>query len=121
MTDHPLIGIWKLVSMERADAEGNMSAATVVTGLLMYTPNGWMSEAFEIQLPGSELATTHMFYSGTYVIDGSTVVHQPRIHTNHEMVGQDLPRQFEIDGDRFTLIAGNPIGSARLVWERVLG
>jgi hypothetical protein len=106
--------------MERVDAEDNMSAVTVITGLLMYTPNGWMSEAFEIQLPGSELAATHMFYSGTYLIDESTVTHQPRIHTNPEMVGQDLPRQFEIEGDRFTLIAGNPPGSARLVWERVL-
>ncbi len=120
MIDHPLVGIWKLLSMERIDAEGNVSQASVITGMLVYTPNGWMSEAFEIQLPGSELAGTHMFYCGTYIIEGSTVVHQPLIHTNHEMVGKDLPRQFEIEGDRFILTADNPNGSARLVWERVL-
>lgn len=120
MSDHPLVGLWKLISLERTDAEGMVTESRVLAGLLMYTPNGWMTEAFELQLPGTELATTHMFYSGTYVIDETTVIHQPRIHTNPEMVGQDLPRFFEIEGDRFTLIAGNPNGSSRLVWERVL-
>lgn len=120
MADHPLVGIWKLVSMERIDAAGTALEAQVLTGLLMYTPNGWMSEALEYQLPGSELAATHVFYCGVYTIDGSTVVHQPRVHTNQSLVGVDLPRQFEVEGDRFILTAPNPNGSARLVWERVL-
>ena len=120
MADHPLVGVWKLVSMERIDSEGTAVEARVLTGLLMYTPNGWMSEALEYQLPGSKLANTHVFYAGTYAVDGSTVVHQPKIHTNHDLVGMHLPRQFEVEGDRFTLTAPNPNGSARLVWERVL-
>ena len=119
MADHPLVGMWKLVSMQRIDSAGNTVEATVETGLLMYTSEGWMSEALDYQMPGSELARTHVFYCGTYRVDGDTVIHQPLIHTNHDLIGQDLPRQFEVEGDRFTLTAPNPNGTAVLVWERV--
>ena len=120
MTDHPLVGMWKLVSMQRMDTEGNVVEAEVLTGLLVYTSEGWMSEALEYQLPGSELASTHVFYCGTYEIDGDTVIHQPKVHSNHQLTFTELPRSYEISGNRFTLTAPNPNGTAHLVWERVM-
>lgn len=117
MKNHGLVGLWRLQGMERFDLDGNSILVEIDTGLLLYAPNGWMSEALEFTVAGSQ---THVFYSGRYRIDGESVIHLPEIHLNPEMVGQELPRDYEIDGDRFTLIAGNPNGSARIYWERVL-
>lgn len=117
MEDHELVGLWRLDGMERFDLEGDSIPVEIHTGLLLYAPNGWMSEALEFTVAGER---THVFYSGRYKIEGNTVIHQPEIHLNSDMVGQDLPRGFEVDGDRFTLTAGNPNGSARIYWERVL-
>lgn len=119
MADHPLIGIWKLISLVRSDLEGNEITVDVTTGSLMYTPNGWMCEAFEFRTEGD--GRGYVIYSGEYAIDGNTVIHKPLIHTNPEMIGLDLPRTFTIDGNRFTLFSPNPNGSATLVWERALG
>lgn len=119
MEDHPLVGLWKLVSMERIDLAGNVSEAEVRTGMLMYTRQGWMSEALEYSMPGDD-KTTYVFYSGLYEIDDEAVIHMPRIHTNHQLVWTEQPRQFELSGNRFTLIARNPNGAAYLVWERMM-
>jgi hypothetical protein len=120
MSDHPLVGIWKLVSMERIDLAGNVTEMEVLTGLLTYTAEGWMTEALEYRAPDSNGSATYMFYAGLYQIDGDTVIHQPRIHTNHELVWTEMPRQYEINGNRFTLTARNPNGAAYLVWEQIM-
>ena len=120
VADHPLVGIWKLVSMERIDLAGNVAEMDVVTGSLMYTSEGWMSEALEYHAPGNDGPPSYVFYSGLYQIDGDTVIHQPRIHTNHDLVWTDLPRQYEVNGNRFTLISRNPTGTAYIVWENVM-
>jgi hypothetical protein len=119
MEHHELVGLWKLVSMERIDGAGNVSEMDVKTGSLMYTPEGWMTEALEYTAPGDERAT-YVFYSGLYEIDDDTVTHHPRIHTNHQLVWTEQPRQFEVSGNRFTLTARNPNGAAYLVWERMM-
>jgi hypothetical protein len=118
MEQHELVGLWKLTAMRRVDAAGNTAEMDVRTGQLMYTPDGWMTEGLEYVAPGSDV-TTSMFYSGRYEISGDAVTHLPAIHTNHQLAGTRQPRQFRIDGNRFTLIAGNPTGTAYLEWERV--
>jgi len=121
LAEHPLIGIWKLVSMERIDLAGNVTEMEVVTGLLMYTAEGWMSEALEYRTPDSDGSATYVFYAGHYLLDGeNTVIHQPRVHTNHDLVWTDQPRQYEINGNRFTLTARNPNGAAYLVFESIM-
>ncbi len=117
MESHALVGLWRLRGMERFDLDGDSTPVEVHTGLLLYAPNGWLSEALEFTAAGER---THVFYSGRYRIEGGSVIHHPEIHLNPDLVGQDLPRGYEIEGDRFTLIAGNPNGSARIYWERVL-
>jgi hypothetical protein len=117
MEDHGLVGLWRLREMERFDLDGNKIPVEVHTGLLLYAPNGWMSEALEFTAAGTR---THVFYSGRYRIEADTVIHIPEVHLNADLIGQELPRSYEIGGDRFTLIAGNPNGSAHIYWERVL-
>ena len=120
MEFHPLIGIWKLVSMERIDTAGNVTEMHVKTGMLMYSQDGWMAEGLEYSATGEPGDTTYVFYSGLFEIDGETVTHMPRIHTNHQLVWTEQPRQFEISGNRFTLTARNPNGAAYLVWEKMM-
>jgi hypothetical protein len=111
---HPLVGMWKLLSLERHGAQ-EVSRADDPIGFLIYTPDGWMSEAFEYR--NADGSTSHVIYCGTYTTDGDRVVHHPSVHTNPELVGASLERTWSVDGNRFTLTAG----SAVLTWELVRG
>lgn len=115
MDVHPLTGMWKLVSLERTGGDGQVSRADDPVGFLIYTPEGWLSEAFEYR--NADGTTNHVLYCGAWEASGDTVTHIPSVHVNADLVGARLDRTFAIedDGTRFTLTAG----SARLVWERV--
>lgn len=110
--NHPLVGMWKLVRIER---EGEQAAGAAPRGALVYTADGWMSES--LLLPDGDGGTRTVIYCGNYEIEGDQVIHQPLFHLDESQVGQDLPRGFEIaeDGQSFVLIAG--VG--RLFWERL--
>lgn len=113
---HPLVGMWKLVSFERAGEDGAVTRADSPTGFLIYTAEGWMSEAFEFRpLDDPAAPVTHVLYCGTYETDGDVVTHIPSVHVNPDLVGARLDRGWSVEGNRFTLRAG----SATLVWERV--
>lgn len=119
MSVHPLVGMWKLISLERTGADGAVAKATEPTGFLIYTAEGWFSEAFEHQ-NAADGSTNHVLYCGNWTSpDGSTVVHHPLVHPNADLVGASLERGFVVAGDRFTLTAGSAGGKADLVWERV--
>jgi hypothetical protein len=119
MSQHPLVGMWKLVSLERTAADGEVTHAEQPVGFLIYTSEGWFSEAFEHRHLGDG-STSHVLYCGTWESpDAATVIHQPHVHPNADLVGANLERGFAIDGNRFTLTAGTGGGKAELVWERV--
>ena len=118
MSKHSLVGMWKLVSLERTSADGVVSRAEQPVGYLIYTGEGWFSEAFEYR--SADGSTAHVLYCGTYTTpDEATVIHQPHIHPNSNLVGAHLERGLVIDGDTFTLTAATGGGKAELVWERV--
>lgn len=114
--NHPLVGMWKLVRIER-EGEDTSSGGPAPTGCLLYTSESWMSESLLLPVPGSDGETRTVIYCGTYKIEGDQVIHQPKFHLDESQVGQDLPRGYEVaeDGQSFDLIAG--VG--RLHWERV--
>lgn len=118
MPGHPLVGMWKLISLERTTADGEVTHADEPVGYLLYTREGWFSEAFEYRSPDGLIS--HVLYCGTWEsLDAATIVHQPHVHPNAELVGATLERGFAIDGNRFTLTAATGGGKAELVWERV--
>lgn len=119
MPEHPLVGMWKLVSLERTAPDGEVTHAEQPVGYLMYTREGWFSEAFEYRNP-ADGSNAHVLYCGTWESpNAATIVHQPHVHPNADLVGANLERGFVIDGNRFTLTAGTGGGKAELVWERV--
>lgn len=119
MPGHPLVGMWKLVSLERTAANGEIAHAEQPVGFLIYTSEGWFSEAFEYRNP-ADGSTAHVLYCGTWESpDAATIVHQPHVHPDADLVGSSLERGFAVDGNRFTLTALSGGGKAELVWERV--
>ncbi len=117
MASNSIVGMWKLVSLERVSNGGEVMEAELPVGFLIYTESGWMSEAFEYR--GPDGLSAHVLYCGTYETHGDTVIHQPHVHPNAELVGANLERTFQVEGNRFILTAPNPSGYARLVWERL--
>jgi|GEM_PF-2462176 len=118
MSQHPLVGMWKLVSLARTSADGEVTHAQQPVGYLIYTSEGWFSEAFEYR--NDDGSTFHVLYCGTWEsLDDATIVHQPHVHPNADLVGANLERGFAVDGNRFTLTAHSGGGKAELVLERV--
>src|SRR5688500_10398462 len=116
---NPLVGMWKLVWLERIGADDATSRVDDPIGFLIYTPDGWMSEAFEYR--GPDGATSHVLYCGTYEVQGDRVFHRPSVHTNAELVGANLERTFVAEGHRFTLTAQSAGGRAVPVRELIRG
>lgn len=113
-----LVGIWELIGYEAVMDDGSGSTVDDIAGTLVYTENGWMSEA--LRLRPAEAEPVNVFYSGAYAVEGDTLFHQPLVHINPDMVGQKLPRKTEFEGNStFTLIAPRPGGESRLTWKRV--
>ncbi len=111
--------MWKLISLERTAADGEVTRADQPVGYLLYTRDGWFSEAFEYR-SSSDGSTSHVLYCGTWEsLDATTIVHQPHVHPNADLVGASLERNYAIDGNCFTLTAATGGGKAELVWERI--
>lgn len=113
MTEGDIVGIWRLVAIERPGADGVVQRDDAPHGFLLYDAGGWFAEAFSYTTPDGTAGTVQ--YCGDYEVDGDTVFHIPAMHADPANVGKRLPRQFVVDGDRFTLIAG----AVRLSCERL--
>lgn len=113
MANTSVVGIWSLKSLERTLENGAVFSASEPNGHLIYTPEGWLSEAFQYRTDDGSAA--HVIYCGRYEVDGDTVTHIPSQHLNPDMVGQRLDRTWSIEGDRFTLVSGPAV----LIWERI--
>lgn len=118
MTGNPLVGMWRLTGFERIGPDGERTAGTNPHGCLVYSPDGWLTESFSIDMPGG---TRTVIYCGSYRVDGDTVYHRPAFHADQALIGQDLPRGFTVDpdGQRFILIGGTPDAPIHLHWERI--
>lgn len=113
MVDNGIVGIWRLVAIERPGAGGEVVRNDTPHGFLLYDAGGWFAEAFSFATPDGTTASVQ--YCGEYEVEGDTVFHIPAMHSDPTNVGKRLPRQFVVDGDRFTLIAG----AVRLSCERL--
>jgi hypothetical protein len=133
-TPHPLIGTWKLLSQEthRPGQPPEHTRGLDPDGLLIYTPDGYMS----VQLARTDSDAEHFYdrtdfdhvmsgyhaYFGRYEIDEAAGI--VRHHVQNSLyppyAGQVQVRHYQLAGDRLTL--NTPPwkdGSWRvLVWER---
>ena len=140
-THRKLIGFWKLISLERRNAKGELSITNPgMTGFLVYTASGHvmvhMMDPYrrrntgEAPTPEETMATyrTYTSYFGPYTVNesGGYVVHHLTAAFNSGAEGTDFQRFIEFSGRRLVLkppvtkdsSGGGPVQTS-LVWERL--
>lgn len=136
-----LVGGWYLEAWEIRYSGGRDKSFPFgddAGGLLMYTPDGFMSAAISRsgrqplsaanlrQAPQAEKAAafdSYFHYAGTWRIEGENVIHAVSVSLNPAFVGTDQIRLMELHENRLTLSASDaaPGGGERrhcLVWRK---
>ena len=127
-----LVGAWKLVRWEIAysdDRPISLPFGDDAEGMIMYTPNGYMSASlhpakrgpvstqYVLQAPAeekAELFTSFMFYGGPYRIEGEDVIHSVEHALNPDLVGAEQLRHVKFDGDCLILTGEEKIAATGL-------
>ena len=139
-THRQLIGFWKLISLERRNANGELlSSNPGQTGFIVYTASGHvmvhMMQPYRRRnvglspTPDETMAMyrTYTSYFGPYTVNESekSLVHHLAGAINPGLVGTDFQRFFELAGKRLTLKPpaardsnGESVQSA-ITWERL--
>ena len=138
----PLVGTWRLLSIEAIRPNGDRVASRFgqnPTGYIIYDRTGdmavqimanpWPVFVNPDKPTSQELESVfnrYVAYAGTYDFDAAqhTVTHHVQISVDPGDVGQDFRRLVEIDGDRVTLtVPRYPLNGEqvvlRLQWRQV--
>ena len=144
MTEHPLVGTWRVRSFElrRDGGDTRHPFGSDPRGYLIYTADGFMSWAVmradrsrfaaDDPLAGTAeekvaAAETHIAYCGRYSVRGDRVTHHVEVASFPNYVGGDHVRFFDLHGGRLTISsppirAGGAEQTVVIVLERaVLG
>lgn len=123
-----LVGSWRLVHLEIPGPDGTLQRITDAKGSLIYTPTGQVS--VQVMYPsmgdapsGGPVQYAVGGYEGTfgrYTIDESarTVTHRYQGANVRNLVGVDLPRRYEITGNRLVLQSTRTDEHWAVTWER---
>ena len=134
----PLIGVWRLVTVEDHQPDGPVihPYGERALGFLIYHPEGYMSAtvmsadrprltnpsrpfALSPEDATAVLKTMGSAYSGTYELrDESTVIHHVQAALIPNMIGQDEVRPFELKGDRLYVYTLRPPLKTCAIWQR---
>lgn len=143
MSEHPLVGTWRLESFDVRDEGGNVTYpfGRDAVGFITYTADGRMAVQFgradRARLAAAdwvggtptEIATAardYMAYCGTYELRDGEVVHRVELSLMPNWIGGELVRLVAFAGDTVTLTTPpTPVGGrqqvATLAWRRVDG
>ena len=134
----PLVGAWRLVTVEDHQADGSIlyPYGEKALGYLIYHPDGYMSAtvmsaerprlasglrpfALSPDEAATVLKTMGSAYSGTYDFrDENTVIHHVEAALIPNMIGQDEVRPFELKGNRLYVYTLRPPVKTCAIWER---
>jgi lipocalin-like protein len=135
---NPLIGVWRLITVEDHQADGSVlhPYGERALGYLIYHPEGYMSatvmsaERPRLASPSRPFAlsaddahavmkTMGSAYCGTWELrDESTVVHHVEAALIPNMIGEDEVRPFELKGNRLYVYTLRPPAKTCAIWER---
>jgi hypothetical protein len=135
---NPLIGAWRLITVEDRQADGTVlyPYGERALGYLIYHPDGYMSAtvmsaerprlanpsrpfALSTEDASAVLKTMGSAYCGTWELrDESTVIHHVRAALIPNMIGEDEVRPFELDGDRLYVYTLRPPVKTCAIWQR---
>ena len=126
-----LIGAWELVSFVEKplnESPPNYPMGERPTGILIYTPDGYMSAQLMRANPGhfasadwfkttseeyARVASTYFAYAGSFQVDeeSKTVTHFVLVSLFPNWIGQKQQRIARIEGDTLHLSTASPIQS----------
>ena len=120
-SQNPLVGAWKLVSLEEPGADGQVHKADC-DGMFVFTRDGKAS----VQVMYRSAQTGSSYAQGGYEASyGSYRIESFSTFTFHidgalvrTLIGRDLKRAYEIDGNRLTVKSTNAEEHWKVVWER---
>ena len=125
MEKDALVGTWRLQEFCLTDGSGEAIRPWQVgaVGLLMYTPDGYMSAAVTFAEKEMGDAPRYLAYSGPFEFDGDQVVHHIQVSSEAGLVGTDQRRKVALGGETLSLssspsIYGGDGTTATLVWQR---
>ena len=120
-TQNPLIGAWKLVSLDEPSADGQVHKADCA-GLFVFTIDGKASVQVMYRNAQTGSAYAQRGYEASY---GSYHIDKSSTFTFHidgalvrTLIGKDLKRAYEISGNRLTVKSTDPNEHWKVVWER---
>ena len=136
-----LIGTWKLVSYIREEMPSGKKSDVMgphPSGYLIYGADGRMMVIFvhsdrkkplgAVATPAEsdELLKGLVSYTGTYAIQGDTIVHHVDVSWNEAWTGTDQTRFYKFEGNRLSLATTKSLDPVEgklsvrtLIWERV--
>lgn len=143
MSNHPLIGTWRLVSYELESATGAISYpyGQDPSGYLIYAADGYMSVAFMTggrvsyaagdRLRGTPeeraaAADSYVSYCGRYEVRNDRVIHHIEVSLFPNWVGVAQTRYITLAVNRLTLrtpplLMGGSTQTGHVTWERAAG
>jgi hypothetical protein len=118
---NPLIGTWRLVSLEEPRADGQLHQADCA-GIFVFTGDGMAAVQVMYRNAETGSAYAHGGYEASY---GSYRIESSSTFTFHiegalvrTLIGKDLKRAFEISGKQLIIKSTDPNEHWRVVWER---
>jgi len=123
----PLVGAWRLVELDKPGVNGKPHIVDC-SGMFVFTHDGHLSVQVMDRGPTQQNGAGPQQYSqggyeasfGSYVVDERA--HTFTFHVEgalvRTLVGKDLPRAYELSGNRLIVKSVRPDEHWRVVWER---
>jgi hypothetical protein len=121
-------GVYKLKSFVIESSAGEVKNwGNNLSGLLIYTLNGYMSvsinkelEIDPTQTDSENLLDSILFYSGTYAVEGNIICHQVTQASSPFRIGKEMIRYADWKGNELHLTTPpESFGKATLVWVKM--
>jgi Lipocalin-like domain len=126
--ESPLVGSWHLLWLELPGPDGALRRITDAKGSLIYTPSGQVSVQVMYARTGDTPSSGPVQYAqggfegsfGQYVVDEATrmVTHRYDGANVRALLGQDVPRRYELTGRRLVLRSTRGDEHWSVTWER---
>ncbi|GAB7551263.1 hypothetical protein NRB_07600 [Novosphingobium sp. 11B] len=120
---NPLVGTYHLIKIDEPGPDGNVIHHTDLKGSLIYAPTGRMS--VQVMYPDASASNeyTSAGYEGSfgsYTVDtrARRVTHHVEGANARKLVGSDLPRSYQLTGDRLVIRSTRPDEHWAVTWQR---
>jgi hypothetical protein len=119
-----LVGAWRLVALDEPQANGQTHRCDC-TGMFVFTPDG--HAAVQVMTRNPQDAAGSGYSQGGYEASFGSYAVEERTHTFtfhiegalvRTLIGKDLPRRYELSGNRLVVRSTNSDEHWSVTWER---